>query len=143
MGEVKKAKFSFEKYIIEDATIHVSNKKMDKTINFNFELKGLIDKDQKIFELTLETSIKDKAESFLIEISAVATFKYVEDENGDIPMPFLLHNAPAILFPYIRAYIANLSALSGIQTILLPTINMSGSAKELERNIKYKEKKPE
>ena len=98
MGEVKKAKFSFEKYIIEDATIHVSNKKMDKTINFNFEPKGLIDKDQKTFELTLGTSIKDKAESFLIEISAVATFKYVEDENGDIPMPFLLYNAPAILF---------------------------------------------
>ena len=40
MGEVKKAKFPFEKYIIEDATIHVSNKKMDETINFNFEPKG-------------------------------------------------------------------------------------------------------
>lgn len=143
MSEVKKAKFSFEKYIIEDATIHVSNKKMDKTINFNFEPKGLIDKDQKTFELALGTFIKDKADSFFIKISAVAIFKYVEDENGNIQMDFLLHNAPAILFPYIRAYIANLSALSGIQTILLPTINMSGLAKDLEQNIEYKEQKPE
>lgn len=138
MSEVKKATFSFEKYIIKDATIHISEKKMDKTINFNFDPKGLIDKEQNIFQLTLGTHITDKANSFSISLSAVATFKYVVNEDGDIEMGFLLHNAPAILFPYIRAYIANLSALSGIQTILLPTINMSGLADDLKKNIEYK-----
>ena len=43
-------------------------------------------------------------------------------------------NAPAILFPYIRAYISTLSVLSGIEPITLPTLNLSGLGKELEKN---------
>lgn len=139
MGEVKISNFSFENYIIEDASIHLSGKEMDKQINFRFEPKGLIDKKKKLFILTLGLNVNDKAESFNIKISAVATFRYTEDPNGKIHKEYLLHNAPAILFPYIRAYIANLSALSGMQTILLPTLNMSGLLKDLERNIQYKD----
>lgn len=137
MSDVKKALFSFESYLIREASIHVGNKEIDKNINFCFAPKGIVDKQQKLFLLTLGVDIEDKTKSFEIKISAEATFKYVEDENGQIQMGFLLHNAPAILFPYIRAYIANLSALSGIQTILLPTINMSGLADELNKNIEY------
>ena len=139
MGEVSKASFSFENYIIRDATIHVSKKQIDNHINFKFEPKGLIDKEQKIFTLSLGTFVEDESRSFEIRVFADATFKYVEDENGNIREVFLIHNAPAILFPYIRAYISALSSLSGIPTILLPTINMSVLAEELRANLVTKE----
>ena len=45
-------------------------------------------------------------------------------------------NAPAILFPYIRAYISLLTSLSGVGTVLLPTLNLSSLSKELLNNIK-------
>lgn len=34
-------------------------------------------------------------------------------------------NTPAILFPYIRAYVTALTALSGIPPVVMPTINLS------------------
>ena len=54
-------------------------------------------------------------------------------------MQFFCINGPAILFPYIRAYLSSLSALSGIPLILLPTINMTGLAETLKSNIKITE----
>lgn len=139
MGEVTKASFSFENYIIRDAVIHVSEKQTDGHINFKFEPKGVIDKEQKTFTLTLGTHVEDESRSFELKVFADATFRYVEDEDGNIREAFLIHNAPAILFPYIRAYISALSSLSGIPTILLPTINMSGLAEELRANLVTKE----
>ena len=40
-------------------------------------------------------------------------------------------NAPAILFPYIRAYITTLTSLSGLKPIILPTLNLIGLGKDL------------
>ena len=43
-------------------------------------------------------------------------------------------NAPAILFPYIRAYISTLTNLSGYKPINLPTLNLTSLREELEKN---------
>ena len=43
-------------------------------------------------------------------------------------------NAPALLFPYIRAYISTLTNLSGFDPINLPTLNMSGLGEDLKKN---------
>lgn len=138
-GNVSKSKFSFEGYIIKDAKLHLTNNERSKTINFNFAPSGTIDKNKKTFTLELNTWVYDETKSFEINIVTSATFKYIEDDSGNIEMKYLLLNAPAIVFPYIRAYIANLSALSGISTILLPTINMAGLADNLKENIKIVE----
>lgn len=134
MEKVKKASFRFMNYIICDASIHISDTKLNDHINFSFEPKGMIDKKQNVFQLTLNTLVEDRNKSFSVDITAIANFKYELADDGSIPENYFYHNAPAILFPYIRAYIANLSALSGIQTILLPTVNMSGLAGELKEN---------
>ena len=43
-------------------------------------------------------------------------------------------NAPAIIFPYVRAYIAALTSLSGFETINLPPINVGVLKEELKSN---------
>ena len=134
-GNVKKSMFSFKGYIIKDAELHLTGNEQSSTIKFNFDPSGTIDKKERIFTLELKTCVYDSTKSFEISITTSATFKYVEDDNGNIEMNYILLNAPAIVFPYIRAYIANLSALSGIRTILLPTINMAGLVDMLKENI--------
>jgi hypothetical protein len=72
-------------------------------------------------------------ENLLINIEVIGLFKFsgkVEDVRT-----FLLLNAPAILFPYVRAYISSMTALSGMDTIVIPTMNLSGMKDEL--NIYY------
>lgn len=44
-------------------------------------------------------------------------------------------NAPAIMFPYIRAYISTLTALSGIDTVIVPTLMMAPLKEEILQSI--------
>ncbi|EOL8936926.1 TPA: preprotein translocase subunit SecB [Klebsiella pneumoniae] len=37
--------------------------------------------------------------------------------------PFIFVNSPAIAYPFLRAYIANIMLLSGYDPIMLPTVN--------------------
>ena len=48
---------------------------------------------------------------------------------------FICINAPAIIFPYIRAYVSTLTSLSGIPTIIMPTINMESVGRQLREKI--------
>ena len=46
---------------------------------------------------------------------------------------FVNSNAPAILFPYFRAYISTLTSLSGMQPVILPTINFARMLEQQEK----------
>ena len=134
---VEKSTFSFVKYLITDAKINVSDKEISKKINFSFTPSGIIDKENKRFELKLQTEVSDKNKSFKIKLCAIGLFKY--EGSIEDTMQFFCINGPAILFPYIRAYLSSLSALSGIPLIFLPKINMTGLAETLKSNIKITE----
>jgi len=57
---VEKSTFSFVKYLITDAKINVSDKEISKKINFSFTPSGIIDKENKRFELKLQTEVRTK-----------------------------------------------------------------------------------
>ena len=71
-------------------------------------------------------------------MDAVAQFSLdMKVEESQISNYFFV-NAPAILFPYIRAYIATLTTLSGyLKPITLPTLNLISLAKKLEKNTEF------
>jgi preprotein translocase subunit SecB len=75
--------------------------------------------------LVLDTSISDKNNALSIAVKAEGYFEFDEGLSEDMKEGFFNANAPAILFPYIRAYISTLSTLSGIKPIVLPTLNLS------------------
>ena len=70
------------------------------------------DEDRSVFQIVLK--IKLEAEShFTLQVSALGTFQL-----GDLPdeaerKQFVSANAPAIVFPYVRAFIATLTANLG------------------------------
>lgn len=68
--------------------------------------------------------IKLLSDEFQLELTMV--FKFMADcEITDEFMngPFPKINAPAIAFPYVRAYISNLTLQSGYTAVMLPSIN--------------------
>ena len=87
---------------------------------------------------------QDTPDSFLIafkiqliteeyELYLVMEFKFeadckISDEFMRGPFPKI--NAPAIAYPYVRAYISNLTMQSGYRAIMLPSINFVEYAKE-------------
>ena len=44
--------------------------------------------------------------------------------------PFAMINSPAIAYPFLRAYISTLLTLSGLESVVLPTINFQAMYKD-------------
>lgn len=108
--------------------------------DFNIEIdpKGVYTKSTKLYDLTLDIKAVNDLDVSFITVLAEAQFIFDEEFNDEIPQYFTV-NAPAIMFPYIRAYIAALSALSGVGTLNLPILNLVHLAEKLKANFEIKE----
>lgn len=67
---------------------------------------------------------------------ALGIFSFAELTEKENISEYFYTNAPAIIFPYIRAYISSLTALSGMEAINLPPLMLGGLREELFQNTK-------
>lgn len=129
----QEASFKFEGYKIIKSYLEIPETgDSNKNLSINIAPSGKRNDD--VFSLMLKIRIRDKEEVLKVDVDIVATFKFNNIQEDKLGSYFLV-NAPAIVFPYIRAYISALSSLSGIKTITLPTLNMTSLAEELSENI--------
>lgn len=130
----KTAKFQFKNYKILKSYFEIKNESHSNTINLNFDPKGVISKENSCFKLQLGVKIDDTNDSFHIEVVIVADFYFDSDINQENLNKYFFINAPALLFPYVRAYISTLTTLSGINPINLPTLNLTALGGQLQQN---------
>ncbi len=131
--------FQFKGFLIKKSTIIIINNTDNLELSIEFKPSGFLDKANSKFKLLLDIIISPiNKDELNIEISAEGSFVY-NDLSDDKLNNFLYLNAPAILFPYIRAYISSLTALSGISPVVLPTLNLSSLKEGLKENIKISE----
>lgn len=133
----KTSGFQFVEHIIRKS-IFLKNSGNSKT-KFDIEIlpSGILNIPKNEFQLSLEIMLSNKKEESLINVDIVGLFRYT-GEFSEIKN-FLYLNAPAILFPYLRAYISALTSLSGSETFTLPTMNLSGLRTELESKVQVLE----
>ena len=137
--ESKKSKIQFQRFLVRENHIVFRNI-TDYKILIDFDAAGLIRKNENHFFLNLVANVKDEENNFEISIVTESLFTYDEeaDIDGLINSLFTV-NAPAIIFPYIRAYIASLTALSGMPTLTIPTLNLTKLGAKLKENIAIEE----
>ena len=67
---------------------------------------------------------------------AIRFYTHIEDENFDLELESIFYftkiNAPAIAYPYLRAYISNLTLQSNGDPVILPTINFVAFHRRIE-----------
>lgn len=122
----KEAQFRFVNYQILESEIKFSpetqpNQKLNVTFN---RTVGVSESDCKM-RLELETTIENADRSVYIHIKTYGYFEFESHISEELKEIFFNTNAPAILFPYVRAYISALTALSGVEPIILPTLNLA------------------
>jgi len=84
------------------------------------------DKKEKEFDVVFNIKIKNNDSSFLLESKAIARFVTNNVISDDFKKSnFAKVNAPAIAFPYLRAYISTVTLNSGMQPIVLPAYNFT------------------
>ncbi|MEZ5196170.1 MAG: protein-export chaperone SecB [Bacteroidales bacterium] len=134
MTEVQKSPFKFKGYTIQESSI--SQKPTSKVGKFSVSVtpKGIIDSVNKTFQLDLIVNIKEASDKFKCSVRIVGIFEFTNETNKNNIANYFYVNSSAILFPYVRAYIAALTSLSGLKTINIPTLNLTKMGKELEQN---------
>lgn len=130
--EAEKSSFKFNGYLVKHSEINLSENIPDgEKLKIEIEPSGI--KKGIDFTLTLSLHLHDDGGLFDLKADVLGYFTF-KDEVNVIPNYFTL-NAPAILFPYIRAYVSLLTSLSGKGTVNLPTLNLSGLSDKLRSKI--------
>lgn len=120
------AKFRFLGYRIIESCIKINpSQDKDFQLSVNFNQTQCVDDENHKMKLLLDTEISDEQKKIEIMVKAEGLFEFEQELTDDQKKGFFNTNAPAILFPYVRAYISTLTALSGINPITLPTLNLS------------------
>lgn len=136
MKEAPQSSFSFEGFKITQSLFDWKEGELGKNFQISFKLSGIHFLKESRFQLKLQTKIVNDSQLLHIDVDAVATYKINGDDSAEALKSFFYLNAPAILFPYIRAYVSTLTTLSGLKPVTLPTLNLSNLANELEKNTK-------
>ena len=81
------------------------------------------DEENNTFGVAFKLNINDR--SFDLIIEAFFNFEIVDEKiTEDFKLSsFPKINAPAIAFPYLRAFVSNLTLQSGLEPVILPYIN--------------------
>lgn len=126
------AKFQFKEYFIRKSSIEKKEGDVSDEFKISFLPNGIIYKSDSCFRLILGVHIEDVNRVIVIDIEAVANYYFDKEVDFASLESYFYINAPALLFPYIRAYISTLTNLSGYKPVNLPTLNLQRLGKELK-----------
>lgn len=129
---MKDSEFTFLGYRVShfDLDVKTSFTPGDSKFTQNINVQhGFSDDDNRFVEVLLDISIKTEDDSLSIRIVIRGGFKGCADMPDDLFKTMYTVNAPAILYPFVRAYIATCTSQSGIPTVVLPLINLTEKEK--------------
>ncbi len=131
--------FKFLNFIVEESNF--KQKPGEKgEYKVNLAPRGILFKTEKVFQLDLIVEISEPNDNFSAKIHAVGIFSFKDVIQQEDLGNYFYVNAPAIIFPYVRAHVATLSALSGSDELInLPPLNVVSLKNELEKNTIEKE----
>lgn len=124
---------SFLDYQVVDAEFKLNRDFNDngEPISIDFKLGHGFEKKDNIMQVGLGAKIFENSteNNYPFEIS-VEILGFFESDNDDINSEGFLPNALAILYPYLRSTITNITANANVQPLILPTINILSYLKD-------------
>lgn len=134
MKKPEVSKFQFINFVVRESRFAFVERG-EYEFYFDFTPSGKVYPALGQFELHLDLKIREKNDLVKIDIKTISFFAYEEQEGNLAENKFFTMNAPAIVYPYIRAYIATLTAQSGIGTITMPAMNLAPLGEVLKKKI--------
>lgn len=108
-----------------DYKVETFDKEISSEIKTSLKFNTVfIPENDKEYILEFYLSLKNPNPSFYLNLKVCAHFSTTEAMNDEFKnSSFLDINSPAIVFPYIRTFISNLTLNSGYNPIVLPMFN--------------------
>ncbi len=99
--------------------------------SFNFVVGASVE-NRNIFAVIFNLKISDERENYFLETIYEASFITSEEiDDSFMNSNFPKINAPAIAFPYFRAFISTITQQAGFNTVVLPSVNFVKFAEEM------------
>ncbi len=127
-----KSPFRFDSFVITESHFVREPKEKIGELEVKIEPRAVIDKEKRVFTLVLEVHAYEENGRFDAKVTAIGFFDFKNDISKDHLSSYFYTNAPAILFPYIRAHISTLTALSGMEAVNLPAMKMTAVGEKLK-----------
>lgn len=127
--KLKNIQFTEVQYKVDTFNPNITTDELTSSLNMKV-LFPSEDEFSNYFIVSFNLSMKKEGE---LELFLVADAHFTTDKNiskSDQSSPLLKINAPAIAFPYLRAFVSNLTMNSGYNPIILPTFNFVQIAQE-------------
>lgn len=123
-------KFQLAKNKIERLSIEPVDGESEKKNSFSFTHSCKFDdKAMKLFIISFKFELVS-GKNFKLDFIHDFYFETDEDiTNEFIKSHYTSVNAPAIAYPYVRAFVANLLLNAGLESVLLPAVNFVEHAK--------------
>ncbi|RDI07031.1 protein-export chaperone SecB [Flavobacterium sp. AG291] len=123
-SDLKFVNFVVPKFIFEKTAVE------EKDSTFSIEPQVVISRSDNQFHINIDVEILDVEHNFNLKMLCIGIFTYETTEEKTL-LDFMSLNGPAIVFPYVRSFISSYTALSGFDTITLPTLNFAGQKEKL------------
>jgi preprotein translocase subunit SecB len=128
--QFKNIQFTEVKYDIFD-----SDEDITSNLNLSLNIRNIFKDEQKNdFAIEFLVDLHNESKSFIFHLKAVAYFSTPDEIDEDFKKsPFIAINAPAIAFPYVRAFISTVTINSGYNPVVLPSLNFVQLAEEKQK----------
>lgn len=118
---------SFDNFKLKKMSFSDNNKFKKKKppflINPEIAVSSKYSQKKMLLSVFLKVSLNTGNVPFFFEIESESKFSFKEKPDKDIVKQFSTMNCPAIIFPYIRETIADLTRRAGYPPLHLPPIN--------------------
>jgi preprotein translocase subunit SecB len=124
----EESKFQFLGYRVSEIHCEIQDSfdPQESKLSQSIEIQQSYDKDRDRFvEIMMDVSLESKDKSFKFFIRTKGGFIGNEGMPQELFEKFSSQNAPAIMYPFIRAIIATYTAQANIPPIILPAINFA------------------
>jgi preprotein translocase subunit SecB len=127
-------KFRLEESRIRSLNFRIKGKETGEEIpvSINISLNHKYDYKKKRLDLLISVSIGENEFPFLLEIEYEGRFVFNKRASKKDVEPIAKINCPAILFPFLRESVADITRRAGFNPLILPPINFVELAKQKE-----------
>ena len=113
-------------YKRQDEATQYADIKVDVHFEHNF-----VEASDRNFKLKFVIKLHSDAPYLSLTVETLGHFSIEGQTTSDIEHTFTKVNAPAILYPYVRAFISNFTLSSGIGAVVLPPLNFMEQAQSV------------
>lgn len=120
------SEFRFLGYRVHEVSYRLDKKPLAEKVNIRIDAHHHFrSEDSRFVEVELECEVKTEDEGFVLSVTMCGGFK-ASDAMSDELFKNVSHvSAPAVLYPFLRAFVSTLTAQAGIQAITLPLVNLT------------------